>query len=75
MECPVCGAEAQDVTEISTERRGIKCPSCGEYEISGTIYDSGMLGRLDEEARKRALENAKRSAPAGKRPMITSDNL
>jgi hypothetical protein len=75
MQCPVCGGEAQDATKISTERRGIKCPCCGEYDVSGTVYDTGMLQKLDKDARKRALNKATRSAPPGKRPMITSYDL
>jgi len=76
MQCPVCGGEAQDVTEVSTERRGIKCPSCGEYDVSGMVYATWMLQRLDKDARKRALSNARREAsPPGKRSFITSYDL
>jgi len=75
MQCPVCGSEAQDVTKISTERRGIKCRSCGEYDVSGTVFDTGMLQKLDKNARKRALNDARRSAPPGNRPMIISYDL
>jgi len=75
MQCPVCGGEAQDVTEISTQRRGIKCPSCGEYDISGTVYDREMLQQLDKDARKRVLASAERWAMDGKRPFIISYDL
>jgi len=46
MQCLVCGGEVQ-VTEIPIKRRGIKCPSCGEYDVSGTVYETGMLQKLD----------------------------
>jgi len=75
MQCPVCGGEAQDVTEIPIKRRGIKCPSCGEYDVSGTVYDM-MLQKLDKDARTRALNSARCSAtPPGKRPFITKYDL
>jgi hypothetical protein len=52
--------------------KSVRCPACGEYDISGTVYDTGELQKLEPGARRTALEKAKASAHPGKRPMITS---
>jgi hypothetical protein len=74
MECPICGAAAEDVPN-TMDGKSIDCPSCGEYRISGTVYDTGALQKLEPEQRRAALGKAKSSAPPGKLPMITSNSL
>jgi hypothetical protein len=74
MDCPICGAAAEDVPN-TIDGKSIRCPSCGEYEISGTAYDTGALQKLEPEQRQAALAKAKRLAQPGKRPMITSNSL
>ena len=71
MDCPVCGAEAEDMTSSQFDGDSIRCASCHDYDIAGTVYNSGMLHKLDPDQRKAALEKAQRFA-RGKRPMITS---
>lgn len=71
MECPICGATAQEDSKTG-HLRTIRCPSCGDYDVSDTVYDTGMLQRLTTEQRLRALEKAKTAAAPGKRPMITT---
>ena len=73
--CPVCDAEAQDVTVGTFDGKTIKCAFCGEYDVSGTVFDTGSLELLDRNSRLSALERAKRAAPHGKRPMILSTNI
>ena len=76
MNCPVCGtADATDITVQTFDGKSFKCPSCGEYDVAGSIYDPGTLQCLDPEHRMTALEKAKRFAKPGARPMITSYNL
>lgn len=72
MDCPVCGALAQDITVQTFDGKSIRCQSCGDYDIAGTVYDPGALSGLDQEQRLEALNKAKRFAATGKRPMITS---
>jgi hypothetical protein len=43
MNCPVCGGMADDVTPHTIDGRGIHCSACGEYDVSGSIYDPGTL--------------------------------
>jgi hypothetical protein len=50
----------------------IRCASCGDYDITGTVYDPGSFAKQDIETRQRALAQAKRFAAPGKRPMISS---
>lgn len=71
MECPICGAPAEHLPN-TIDGKSIRCPSCGNYDISWTVYDTGMLQKLEPAQRRSALEKAKRSALQGKRPMITS---
>jgi hypothetical protein len=72
MNCPVCGALAQDITVQTFDGKSIRCPACGDYDIVGTVYDSGIFERSEPAQRLRALDSAKKLAPEGKRPVITS---
>jgi uncharacterized Zn finger protein (UPF0148 family) len=69
MDCPICGATAEEFPKTG-DYRSIRCPSCGDYKVSDTVYDKGMLQKLEPEQRRSALEKAKRSAQQGKPPMI-----
>lgn len=72
MDCPVCGTKAEDITVQTFDGKTVRCPNCGDYDISGSVYDAGALQRREPEERRGALDKAKRSAHPGKRPMITS---
>lgn len=74
MNCPVCGAVAEEFPKTGTYR-SIRCPSCGDYGVSDTVYDAGMLEKLEPEQRRNVLAKAKSSAQSGKRPMIMSYSL
>jgi anaerobic ribonucleoside-triphosphate reductase len=74
MDCPICGDVAEEFSKIS-RYRSFCCPSCGDYEVSDTVYDTGMLQKLEPARRRSALEKAKRSATQDKRPKITSYTL
>ena len=73
--CPVCGAEAEDITVATFDGKTIRCGFCGDYDVSGTVFEAGLLDKLDRNDRLDRLERAKRSTPQGKRPMITSHIL
>jgi hypothetical protein len=75
MDCPVCGADAQDITSQTFDGRSVRCKSCGVYDISGTVYDLGTLRKLKPEERLFVLNKAKQFAWPGKRPMITTYKL
>ena len=74
MNCPICGALAEDLPN-TIDGKSIRCPDCGEYDISGTVYDTGTLQNLERDQRRSALAKAKRSAQPGQRPMITTNSL
>jgi hypothetical protein len=70
MDCPVCGAAAQDITLQGFDGKSIRCPSCGDYDISGSLLAPGTFHRLDPELRLEALNKAKQFVIPGKRPII-----
>src|SRR5712671_4971243 len=49
----------------------IVCPTCGEYDVASAVVATGHLQKLGPEQRRDALDQAKRSAHPGARPMIT----
>ncbi|WOH64054.1 hypothetical protein [Bradyrhizobium sp. BWA-3-5] len=73
--CPVCEAEAEDITVETFDGKTVRCRSSGDYDISGTVFDPDLLKRLDRDARYSALQRAKSAASEGNRPMILSFNL
>jgi hypothetical protein len=73
--CPVCVAEGQDITAATFDGSTIRCDFCGDYDVSGTVFNAGLLDKLDRQRRLDALERAKCSTPSGKRLMITSHDL
>jgi hypothetical protein len=76
MKCPVCeNAAAEDVTPHTFDGKTFRCPTCGEYDIVGSVYDPGTLEALDLSKRKDALARAKRQATGGRRPRITTYDL
>jgi len=74
MDCPICGAPAKDLPN-AMDGKSISCSSCGDYDVAGSVYDSGKLQELEPEWRQRALGKARRWAESGKRPKITTYSL
>ena len=76
MNCPVCeNAAAQDITPHTFHGKAFRCPTCGEYDIVGSVYEPGALKALEPDKRKDALARATLVACVGKRPMITTYDL
>ena len=73
MDCPICGAEARNATPADFDGLVVECRHCGTYEIPDDAMNS--LIRLDFDARRGALENAKNTAPSGAKPSINLDLL
>jgi len=73
VQCIICGQTAEDITVSTFDGRTFRCFVCGDFDVAGKVFDSGMLQKLDAAERCRALDNAKRSVPLqfGQRPMIT----
>ena len=69
MNCPVCGANAEQVS-TTIDSVSIRCPTCGEYDVESTVVATGQLQRLEPEQRRDVLDQAKRSAQPGARPLI-----
>lgn len=76
MECPVCGnAAADDIPSQTIDGDAFRCPTCGEYQISGSVYSRGLLKSLELSKRKDALARAQLQASPGKLPCITVYDL
>ena len=75
MKCPVCTAEAENITEHAFDGRSVRCAKCGDYDVSGSVYEPGNLTKMAAGERLRALQKAKQFATCGKRQMITIDTL
>lgn len=69
MQCPVCGAEARDLSSGDFDGLMLDCKHCGSYEIADSALNG--LVRLDFDARVAALEKARASAAPGARPTIS----
>jgi uncharacterized Zn finger protein len=67
MDCPICGKDAEDITVVDFDGKNIRCKSCGDYDISGTVYDTGKLAEIEPNQRLAVLNKAKRFAGAGRR--------
>src|SRR5712671_3018001 len=70
MDCPICGANAEQIP-TTVDDVSIVCPTCGEYDVASAVLATGQLQKLEPEQRRDALDQAKRSAHPGARPMIT----
>jgi hypothetical protein len=75
MNCPVCNAPAQDITAIAFAGKSVRCLSCGEFDVAGSVYEPGALKALDLSRRKDALARAQLVAWIGNRPRITTYDL
>jgi hypothetical protein len=73
MNCPICGAEAKDTTPGGFDGLIVECKHCGGYAITDNALND--LIRLGFDARKSALDKAKRSATDGTRPTIDASYL
>jgi hypothetical protein len=71
MNCLICGANAEQI-QATIDAVSIACPMCGEYDVSSSVITTGQWQRLEPEERHDALDQAKRSAPPGTCPMITT---
>jgi predicted RNA-binding Zn-ribbon protein involved in translation (DUF1610 family) len=71
MNCLVCGAKAE-LIDVTIDGVSFACPTCGEYAVSNTAIATRQVENLKPGQRRDALVQAKRSAPPGARPMITT---
>ena len=76
MNCPVCNSQAaEDITPELFDGKTFRCPNCGEYDISYSVYQPGALKSLEANKRHDALGRAKIQATSGHRPRITTYDL
>jgi hypothetical protein len=76
MECAVCSnSAALEIDGNTAGGKGFRCPHCGEYQISGSVYQPGLLKALKLPKREDALARAKLHAHLGKPPLITTYDL
>jgi hypothetical protein len=69
MNCPVCGAEAVNETPGDFAGLIVGCRHCGTFEIPDEVLNDFL--RLDFDARRSALQQAKQAATGGARPSIS----
>ncbi len=76
MNCPICGsADAEDISVQTFDGKSIRCDYCGDYDISGSVYEPNTLAGMDLERRIDALNRAKQSKGEKIRPMIMTYDL
>jgi hypothetical protein len=73
MQCPVCGAQAENTTPAGFDGIGVGCPRCGKYQVAGSVLN--MLLRRDVDARAEALKKAQKFAPPATTPVINTTCL
>jgi len=71
MNCLVCGDNAE-LIDVTIDAVSFACPRCGEYAVSSSAIATGQVEELEPEQRRDALDQAKRSAQPGARPVITT---
>jgi hypothetical protein len=70
--CPICGRRAGLINPPSFDARSIRCEGeCGDYDISGNTWESGLLNGLSRDQRRQALTKARKLNPSA-RPRIIS---
>jgi hypothetical protein len=70
MQCPVCGAQAKNLTPATDDGVVVGCPGCGDYQVTGTVFNK--LLRLAPDYRMDALQKAKERTSPGARPTIST---
>jgi uncharacterized Zn finger protein len=76
MQCPICeNSEAEDVTPTTFDGRMIRCPDCGEFDLSGTLVARKTLLTLTRQERREALQRARRRTKEGWRPILLTYDL
>ena len=73
MDCPICGAVAENITSPGFDGLGVRCHNCKDFDVADAVLNN--LLRMDIEERTAALEKARRLAPPGERPVINSTSL
>ncbi len=76
MNCPICdSADAEDITVQTFDGKTIRCDYCGDYDISGSVYEANTLAGMYLERRIAALHRAKQSKGEKIRLMIMTYDL
>jgi hypothetical protein len=70
MQCPVCGAEAEDLSSGDFDGLIVGCKRCGDYAVADGALNDFL--RLDFDARVSLLDGAKSAVSSGARPVIAS---
>ena len=69
MQCPVCGAEAEDLSSGDFDGLVVRCKRCGDYAVAGPVLND--LLRRDYDDRLAALDEARQRSTSGARPVIS----
>ena len=68
MECFVCESTAEPFAPVTRDATGVRCSTCGDYEISGTAI--AVLSHKSPHERLQAHRFAQTTAEAGRLPFI-----
>lgn len=68
MQCPICGAVAENISPAGFDGLGVRCKNCGAYNVESEALP--LLLRKQEPERVRVLD-AVRSRSADTQPTIT----
>jgi len=71
MDCPVCGSRAHSTQSWGIAGETVRCPTCGDYEITDAVLVN-FSKLATPEKRRTALEYAKQVAQPGRMPLISS---
>lgn len=69
MQCPVCGAEAEDLSSGEFDGLIVGCKRCGHFAVSDAVLNDFL--RLDFDQRVATLDRARKAAEPGSPPLVT----
>ena len=72
MQCPVCGAVAENITKAGFDGLGVRCKNCGNFDVADAALN--QLLRLQEPERVASLDKA-RQCTTGDAPTISLNCL
>ena len=61
MQCPICGAIAENITPAGFGGLGVRCKNCGDYKVTSDALT--LLLRKQEPERVQVLAGAAEEAP------------
>ena len=70
MQCPICGAPAEDIGRGDFDGLVVECRRCGRFAVASDMLNAFPV--MDYEQRMAALEKARRTTASQRVPTITT---